>query len=226
MLSVSPLLTRALVHLFSVKLPKIYPITDFRISGIPLADQAERLIAGGAKLIQLREKHASPQEFYYAASEAIKIAKIYKVPIIINDRVDIALALEADGVHLGQDDMPPAMARAMLGESAVIGFSTHSLEQARAALKLPVDYIAFGPIFETKTKDGAEAVVGLNGLREIRDAIDDFPLVAIGGINGDNLSSVFGAGADSVAIIGALLTDHTEIVRRMKEFTRRAVNSV
>src|ERR1700750_1762555 len=119
----------------SFELPKLYPITDRRLSGLSHAEQAARLIEGGAALIQLREKHLSPREFYVEAEAALKIARARGVKLIINDRADIALALGADGVHLGQDDMPPEAARALLGEGAVIGFSTHSAEQAIAAAR-------------------------------------------------------------------------------------------
>ena len=201
------------------ELPTIYPITDTRISGISHAEQIERLAAGGATLIQLREKHALPAEFFDAAEKAMNVARKLGVKIIINDRVDIALALQADGVHLGQDDLSPREARTLLSESAIIGYSTHSVEQAIEAIKLPIDYIAIGPAFETTTKLDPDAVVGLDGLRRIRNAIGKFPLVAIGGINLANLRSVFDAGADSAAIIGALLSDTDEIGRRMRDLS-------
>jgi len=180
------------------------------------ADQSERLIAGGASLIQLREKYASPREFYDFAKLAICVAHKNGVRVIINDRVDIALALKADGVHLGQDDMPPDAARQMFASVAIIEFSTHSVDQAVAALKLPVDYIAIGPIFQTQTKENPDAAVGLQGLKIVREAVGDFPLVAIGGINAKNLRSVIDAGADSVAIIGAILSDSQKIEERMR----------
>ena len=201
------------------ELPTIYPITDTRISGISHAEQIERLAAGGATLIQLREKHASPAEFFDAAEKAMNVALKRGVKIIINDRVDIALALQADGVHLGQDDLSPREARTLLSESAIIGYSTHSVEQAIEAIKLPIDYIAIGPAFETTTKLNPDAVVGMDGLRRMRNAIGKFPLVAIGGINLANLRSVFDAGADSAAIIGALLSDTDEIGRRMRDLS-------
>ena len=197
----------------------IYPITDTRISGISHAEQIERLAAGGATLIQLREKHALPAEFFDAAEKAMNVARKLGVKIIINDRVDIALALQADGVHLGQDDLSPREARTLLSESAIIGYSTHSVEQAIEAIKLPIDYIAIGPAFETTTKLNPDAVVGMDGLRRVRNAIGKFPLVAIGGINLANLRSVFDAGADSAAIIGALLSDTDEIGRRMRDLS-------
>lgn len=138
--------------------------------------------------------------------------------IIINDRVDIALILRSDGVHLGQDDLPPLYARKILGESAIIGFSTHTPEQALAAIELPIDYIAIGPIFATQTKENADAVVGIEGLMNVRAAIGDFPLVAIGGIKSENLQSVYEAGADSAAIVSDLISEADRISQKMKEF--------
>src|SRR4030095_5288919 len=126
-------------------LPRIYPITDTTISGLSHSEQIERLAAGGATLIQLREKRASPREFYRMALDAMIIARKVGVQIIVNDRVDIAMAVNADGVHLGQDDLPPDRARVLMGENRIIGFSTHSLEQALAAESAPINYLAIGP---------------------------------------------------------------------------------
>ena len=199
-------------------LPSIYPITNTRVSGISHAEQVEKLIAGGATLIQLRDKEASPAEFFEAAEAAIWVARQHRVKIIVNDRLDIALAVKADGVHLGQDDLPPEKARAILGENAVIGLSTHNLDQALEAIKSPVDYMAIGPAFETHTKHDTEAIIGLEVLRQVRKAIGDFPLVAIGGIDKANIQSVFGAGADSAAMIDAILSEKIEIEHRMRHF--------
>lgn len=196
----------------------IYPITDTLVSGISHVEQVEKLIAGGAEIIQLREKQLSSLDFFNDAENAIRIARKHGVRVIINDRVDIALALNADGVHLGQDDLPPDAARAILGKNAVIGFSTHTLEQAIKAVKLPIDYIAVGPIFETYTKRNPDAVVSIEGLRQMRNAIGDFPLVAIGGINAGNILSIFAAGADSAAMVGAVVADASMIEKRMAEF--------
>src|SRR5919202_1539110 len=124
------------------ELPKLYPITDRRLSGLSHAEQVARLSEGGATFVQLREKHLSPREFYREAEEALRVARAGGAKLIINDRADVALAIGADGVHLGQDDMPPEAARSLLGEGAFIGFSTHSAGQAIAAARLPVDYIA------------------------------------------------------------------------------------
>lgn len=199
-------------------LPKIYPITDTRISGLSHVQQCEKLIAGGATFIQLREKYVLPDDFYESAEFVIKLATGSGVRIIVNDRVDIALAVKADGVHLGQDDMPPEKARSILGPAAIIGFSTHSVEQAVAALDLPIDYIAIGPIFETRTKDAGE-VVGLDGLSKVREQIGDFPLVAIGGITMENIEAVLAAGADSAAVISAIISDPEKIESRLIEFS-------
>jgi thiamine-phosphate pyrophosphorylase len=136
---------------------------------------------------------------------------------MINDRVDIALALQADGVHLGQDDLSPSVARSLLGEGAVIGFSTHNVEQAQAAANMPVDYIAIGPIFATATKADPDPVLGLDGVRRVRDVIGGIPLVAIGGITVQNAANVISAGADAVAVISALLKDPTQIRERTLE---------
>lgn len=201
-------------------LPQLYAITDARLSRLLHAEQVARLADGGATLIQLREKHASPRDFYREAQDALRAARERGVKLIINDRADIALALGADGVHLGQDDMPPEAARALLGEGAVIGCSTHGVEQAIAAARLPVDYIAVGPIFETASKENPDPVVGLGGLRRVREAVGRFPLVAIGGVTRENGPSVLDAGADSVAVISALLSleDPSEITLLTRDF--------
>jgi thiamine-phosphate pyrophosphorylase len=200
-------------------LPKIYPITDVSISNLSHVEQIKRLINGGAGLIQLREKNASPREFYESAREVLSVAEERNVKIIINDRADIALALKT-GVHLGQDDLPPPAARKLLGKNAVIGFSTHSVEQAIEAVRLPVDYIAIGPVFATKTKQNPEKTVGLKGVERVRRAVGNFPLVAIGGVTFENAGSVFAAGADSVAVIGDLLGEPDKIREKMKRFLK------
>ena len=200
-----------------INLPKLYPITDARLCGLSHAEQVRRLSAGGATLIQLREKHLAPHEFYREALEALSVARECGVRLIINDRVDIALALSADGVHLGQDDLPPAEARKLLGERAIIGFSTHNVEQASVASRLPIDYLAIGPIFPTSSKDNPDPVVGLEGLRRVREITGEIPLVAIGGIRPENIREALEAGADSVAFISLLMTEPAEIESRLKE---------
>src|SRR5215213_4419356 len=195
----------------SFRLPRVYPITDVRLSGLSHAEQVQLLGLGGASLIQLREKQMPALEFYEQAKAAVAIAERNGVKLIINDRVDVALAARAHGVHLGQDDMPPEAARRLLGAEAVVGYSTHSIEQAVAALKLPVDYVAIGPIFPTSTKTDTSPVLGLDALRAVRQALGDFPLVAIGGITHATASAAIEAGADSVAVISALLSDPSNV---------------
>jgi thiamine-phosphate pyrophosphorylase len=187
------------------KLPTVYPITDVQLSGFSHAEQVAQLIAGGATLIQLREKHLAPHDFYRDAAAALRVARNQGVRVIINDRVDIALALGADGVHLGQTDLPPTDARRLLGNNTIIGFSTHNLEQIQRAKALPISYLAIGPVFETSSKHNPDAVVGLDGLQRARALIGNISLVAIGGITLENVQTVFQAGADSVAIIKGLL---------------------
>jgi thiamine-phosphate pyrophosphorylase len=201
-------------------LPKIYPITDVYLSKLSHLEQVEKLVRGGAQMIQLREKHASPREFHETAKQVVDYARKRKVKIIINDRVDVALAVKADGVHLGQDDLPPEQARKVLGETAIIGFSTHSVIQAVEALKLPIDYIAIGPVFPTLTKENPDAVVGIEGLKKVRAEISAFPLVAIGGINLENARTVLQHGADSIAVIGALLKSESQISENMIKFSQ------
>jgi thiamine-phosphate pyrophosphorylase len=206
----------------SFELPKLYAITDRRLSGLSHAEQVARLCDGGARVVQLREKHLAPREFYREAEEALKVARARGAKLIINDRADIALALGADGVHLGQDDMPAEAARSLLGDAAIIGFSTHNPEQAAAAARLPVDYVAIGPIFATSSKENPDPAVGLEGVRRAREAVGRTPLVAIGGIALERAPSVLDAGADSVAVIGALLAaDPAEITRRTRDFLAR-----
>lgn len=185
---------------------RVYPITDTQISGISHADQVSLLADGGATFVQLREKNLPALDFYNEAQAALAIARQRGVTLIINDRVDVALALGAPGVHLGQDDLPPDAARKLLGTRAFIGYSTHNVSQAIAAATLLIDYIAIGPIFQTGTKANPDPIVGLEGLRAVRKAIGSMHLVAIGGITEENAASVIDAGADSVALISALLS--------------------
>jgi len=180
------------------------------------AEQVKRLIAGGAKLIQLRDKQATPREFYHQAAGALKVARDLGGRLIVNDRVDIALALKADGVHLGQTDMPVQAARDLLGQTAIIGISTHNLAQAQLATRWPVDYIAFGPIFATASKENPDPTVGLSRLAEVRSIVGALPLVAIGGIDFANACETLSFGADALAIISALVAEPTQIQENMR----------
>jgi len=161
------------------------------------------LLDGGASLIQLRDKEASGRELLDQAIACLKLTREAGATLIINDRVDVALTAGADGVHLGQDDLSVDEAREILGEDKIIGVSTHSIDQFRAALETSANYIALGPVFPTLTKENPAPVVGLEMVREARK-LTDRPLVAIGGINLGRAPEVIEAGADCVAVISAL----------------------
>jgi len=201
----------------SFKLPKVYPITDRSISSLTHAEQVKRLITGGATFIQLREKTDAPRAFFEDAVAALRLARAAGVTLLINDRVDIALALGADGVHLGQTDLPVIAARKLLGREAIIGYSTHNIDQVESALDLPIDYLAFGPIFETGSKQNPDPVVGLEAIRKAKSIVNDLPLVAIGGIRRSNLLEVLSAGADSAAIISEILATPENIPKNLQE---------
>ena len=199
---VNATVTSAFLDLLGPK--RTYPITDRLLSGFSLAEQVTEFAKRGMTLVQLREKNLSPDEFYREAEQAMLVARHHGIKTIINDRVDIALALRADGVHLGQDDLPVEAARRLLGENVIIGYSTHNLAQARQAAHLLIDYLAIGPVFPTSTKDSSNPAVGLAGLSAVRQAVPEIPIVAIGGINAANREAVIATGADAVAIISDL----------------------
>jgi thiamine-phosphate pyrophosphorylase len=160
-------------------------------------------VAGGATLIQLRTKKRETREFLQVVTKAAELLRARKIPLIINDRVDIALACEAGGVHLGQSDMPLPYARKILGKKKIIGISVNTLDEASAAEKEGADYLGVGPIFPTSSKIDVPPVLGLEGVREIRAKIR-IPILAIGGINGANVAAVISAGASGVAVISAI----------------------
>ncbi|OYT72189.1 MAG: thiamine phosphate synthase [Chloracidobacterium sp. CP2_5A] len=197
----------------SLQLPPVYPITSPAV-GRPLLSLVEELMAGGATLIQIRDKQSDAKALYDAVCAVLKLTRPRGARVIVNDRADVAKAAGADGVHLGQDDLDPVAARAVLGPAAIIGYSTHNVEQAAAADRLPTDYLAIGPVFETRTKDNPDPVIGLEGVRAAR-AVTTKPLVAIGGIDERQIADVRAAGADAVALISALYIAPDDIAGRM-----------
>jgi thiamine-phosphate pyrophosphorylase len=197
---------------------RFYPLTDRALSGLSHAEQVSLLSEAGATLVQLREKTLTPLEFYREAEAALCVARARGTKIIVNDRVDMALALKADGVHLGQDDLPAEAARRILGASAIIGLSTHNPEQARLAATMPVDYVAIGPIFATSTKLASDPPIGLAGLRLARLAIGRIPLVAIGGITHENSHEVLSGGADAIAVIRDIWTSPGQTAIHLDHF--------
>jgi len=181
----------------------LYVIIDIKACGNrDPAYVAEEAIAGGADIIQLRDKVSSVSEILEVARAIRGLAKNKKVPFIINDRVDIAVAVGADGVHLGQDDLPIESARSIIGSEKIIGFSTHSLPQALDAEKSGADYIGLGPVFPTPTKPDYTAV-GIDLIKEVRGKIK-IPFVVIGGIDESNIDEVVAAGASRVAVVRAV----------------------
>ncbi len=166
---------------------------------------ATALMDGGAQFLQLRIKDRPTNEFVELARAVQRLAAERTVPLLINDRVDIAKLVGATGVHLGQDDLAPSAARQILGADAIIGFSTHSLQQAREAATMgAADYIGFGPIFPTTTKENPSPVVGIERLRAVRGDVT-LPIVAIGGITGARMREVLDAGANAVALIADIV---------------------
>jgi len=165
--------------------------------------RAEAALAAGVSCLQLRDKAASNQELAERARAIRALCRRYDVPFVINDRVDLALAVEADGLHLGQDDVDPARAREALPASVFIGWSIERLAQIERARKLPLDYLAVSPVFDTPTKRDAAPAMGLEGVSALR-ALTDLPLVAIGGIDAGNAAAVLAAGADGIAVVRAI----------------------
>jgi thiamine-phosphate pyrophosphorylase len=196
-----------------IPLPRLYAIADASFGDC--VRLAEGFFAGGARLLQLRNKNAGAGEFL-AQVEQVLAAAPTDACVIVNDRVDVALLAGAAGVHLGQTDLAPAEARRILGPDRIIGFSTHNFEQAINADKLPVDYIAVGPIFATSTKQNPDPVVGLPLLTEICRSVHK-PVVAIGGIKLEQANDVLKAGATSIAVIRDLL-DTGNLVMRVREW--------
>ena len=210
----------------NIALPKLYAITDRKLSVLSHFEQVKRLVDGGAKLIQLREKELLPGEWIDDARRSLEYCRLHAVTLIVNDRVDLAMVIDADGVHLGQTDIPVEAARRLLGVDSIIGLSTHTLAQAKLAITQSVDYIAFGPVFPTSTKIDPDPVVGLELLTEICRIAGSIPVVAVGGINRTNVDSVISAGAASAAIISDLISDPSNIELRTSEFIANLSNNV
>jgi len=194
-------------------LRRLYAISDASF-GDPVR-LAQALFDGGARLVQVRNKKASARSLFNQVESILKRAPA-DASVIVNDRVDVARITGAAGVHLGQRDIGVVEARRILGPGQIIGFSTHNLEQALAASKLPADYIAVGPIFPTSTKLDAEPVVGLEKLATICKAVQK-PVVAIGGIRLENAAEVLAAGPHSIAVVSDLLSA-ADIQARVREW--------
>jgi thiamine-phosphate pyrophosphorylase len=189
-----------------MKLPRVYPILDTEsLDGrsIALETAAAAFLEGGAGILQIRHKQHWSRGFFASARTVARLCREAGAALVVNDRADFALLLDA-GLHVGQDDLPPRDARRLMGPDAVIGFSSHNVAQLCAAGGEPVDYVALGPVFATASKLNPDPVTGVEEIRRCRSLVEK-PLVAIGGITLENAVDVWRAGADSVAVIAGLL---------------------
>jgi thiamine-phosphate pyrophosphorylase len=214
--------------LLTRQLPPVYPIVDtttLERLGFNPVHAAAALLEGGAQILQFRHKGFWSGEVFAQAEAIAALCRDASASFVVNDRADYALLLHA-GLHLGQEDLLPSDARSVIGHAPTIGFSTHNPDQVRAAESEPVDYVAFGPVFTTASKDRPDPTVGIEGLRTAR-GLTQKPLVAIGGITRDNASVCRAAGADSMAIIADLLPSpcrHQSIRDRMAEWVRLSLS--
>ena len=184
---------------------KLYLVTDRPLArGRNLEDIVKSAVEGGVSMVQLREKDISTRDFIALGTSLKKALEGTGVPLIINDRVDVALGCDADGVHIGQSDMPYGTARRLLGPHKIIGLSVENMQQVAEAEELDVDYIGVSPVFSTPTKTDTAEPFGLDGLREAANA-SRHPIVAIGGINASNAAAVMQAGADGIAVVSAIV---------------------
>ncbi|HUK19407.1 MAG TPA: thiamine phosphate synthase [Bryobacteraceae bacterium] len=189
-------------------LPRLYPILDTASlagCGLTLPAAAAAVLDGGAGILQIRHKGHWSRDIFDAAREVARLCREAGAPLVVNDRADFAMLLQA-GLHVGQDDLPPRECRKLLGSEATLGFSSHNAWQLAAAGGEPVDYVALGPVYPTASKRNPDPVVGVEEVRRLRALIDK-PLVAIGGIRMENALEVLDAGADSVAVIAGLLPE-------------------
>ncbi|AVQ47175.1 MULTISPECIES: thiamine phosphate synthase [Clostridium] len=186
---------------------ELYLITDRRfLKGRELKKVVEDAILGGVTIVQVREKDISTREFYNVAKEVKEVTDHYKVPIIINDRLDIAQAINAHGVHLGQKDMQLNIARRILGKDKIIGISVGNIKEALEAENNGADYLGIGTIFPTGSKKDVDAIIGIDGLSKIKNNIS-IPSVAIGGINKTNFKDVLNTGIEGISVISAILDE-------------------
>lgn len=182
----------------------IYLVTDRKlVRDKSIQDVIFQAIKGGVSMVQIREKEISTRTFIKEAQEIKKLIEPFDVPLIINDRVDVALAIGADGVHIGQQDIPYPFVRKILGEDAIIGLSVETLQQVQEAEDYNVAYLGVSSIFPTNTKKNTNQIWGLEGLKKVR-ASSHHSLIAIGGINLSNAASVFDVGADGIAVVSAI----------------------
>jgi thiamine-phosphate pyrophosphorylase len=202
-----------------IRIPRLYAIIDSaQVGEASLVAVCDSLLSAGVKIIQFRDKLASPRQLFESGGELLKRVRHARGVFILNDRPDIARVLDADGVHVGQEDVPVHLVRKVVGAGKWVGCSTHNLRQLSEADQSSADYLAIGPIFDTASKEHPSPTVGLDGLRAARAATDK-PLVAIGGITLENAPEVIDSGADSLAVIGDLLHAR-DIAARARQFLK------
>lgn len=200
----------------------LYVITDRKAAGQrPLTEVVEAAIAGGATIVQMREKTATTREMIELGRALHEITRGAGVPLIVNDRMDVTLALDAEGVHVGQEDMPAPLARCLIGPDRILGVSAGTAEEARQAERDGADYLGVGDIYGTPSKAEAGMPIGVEGLAEIAEAVS-IPVIGIGGITADNAMAVIKAGAAGVAVISAVVSaaDPEAAARELRESIR------
>ncbi|NMA75007.1 MAG: thiamine phosphate synthase [Bacteroidales bacterium] len=184
----------------------LYLVTDRDLAlNRPLIDVVEQAVKGGVTMVQLREKNCSSKAFYNEAKQLKKLLSSYNIPLIINDRLDIALAVDTDGLHIGQHDLPYPIARKLLGKNKIIGLSVENLQDIEESNNWDVDYIGLSPVFNTSTKTDTAKALGLDGVKELT-SLTTHPSVGIGGINLSNASEIIQAGADGIAVVSAIMS--------------------
>lgn len=197
-----------------------YFITDEKLSKAGNVSDVKSAVSAGVKVVQYRNKCGSTKEMYDEAVKLKEICRKKNVIFLINDRIDIAIASDSDGVHIGQDDMPYSVARKILGKSKIIGVTVHNIKEAKVAEKLDVDYLGVSPVFSTGTKSDAGKPCGISLLKKIKSGINGtIPVVAIGGINLSNAGEVISAGADGLCAISATVTKNN-VKKEIKKFQK------
>jgi thiamine-phosphate pyrophosphorylase len=202
---------------------KLYLITDRKQTAMPLPAAVRLALEGGVRAIQVREKDLPIRELLALSEELRAITKEFGAKLFINDQVDVAMAVDADGVHLGRQSMPPSAVRNMVGDKMLIGVSTHTIAEARAAESEGADFVTFGPIFETPSKAHLGAPVGLEALKEAKRAVD-IPIFGLGGIKGKNIGHVLWAGAYGIGMISAIFG--AEDIRKKAKNISEMINIV
>jgi thiamine-phosphate diphosphorylase len=200
----------------------LYLVTDSVLARKSIPEVVKKAVIGGVTCVQIREKSADTRDFIDIAIAVKNILAEYDVPLIINDRIDIALAVNADGVHLGQNDMPLYMARKICGPDMIIGISSESQDDAVEAEMKGADYIAVSPVFSTPTKTDTVLPLGLSGITNIKKSVK-IPVIGIGGINLSNAAAVIKSGADGIAVVSAIMAadDPGKAARELRAAIRR-----